>query len=445
MLRLRALVMMAPALVAPPRGVAQAAPPQRLTLAGAVQWATEHAAGVRTAAFREAEARARVGEARARLLPTLSLTGAWVNRSATLASTGFSFPPNLGFSLPPLIGPFDNLDARVRLAQPLFDYSSWQHLRAEGYQTAGNAADRAAAVGEAARAAALAYLRAVRAASLLAARQADAEIAAQLLSLAEAQLQAGVSAPLDVTRARTQLVAARGALLVASNQRRKADIDLALALGTDPAATYQLADTLTGNLGAASAPADTAAALALALERRADLVSEAAAGDRARAERRSIASERLPRIDFAADYGANGRTMTGALATRDLALVVTIPLLDGFRREARAGEQQAVEQQSRVREDDLRRRIAAQVRAALLDLGSGLEQHDVAGQRLALAVEELDEARERFASGVAGNIDVITAQASLNLARDAEIESRYVTAAARVSLAYAAGVAETIH
>ena len=46
---------------------------------------------------------------------------------------------------------------------------------------------------------------------------------------------------------------------------------------------------------------------------------------------------------------------------------------------------------------------------------------------------------------MAGNIDVITAQASLNLARDAEIDSRYVTAAARVSLAYAAGVAETIH
>jgi outer membrane protein len=174
-------------------------------------------------------------------------------------------------------------------------------------------------------------------------------------------------------------------------------------------------------------------------------VSEAAAGDRARAERRSITSERLPRIDFAADYGANGKTMTSALATRDLALVVTIPLLDGFRREARADEQRAVEQQSQVREDDLRRRIAAQVRAALLDLGSGLEQHDVAGQRLALTVEELDEARERFASGVAGNIDVITAQAGLNLARDAEIESRYVTAAARVSLAFAAGVAETLH
>jgi outer membrane protein len=438
--RLAALALAAAALLAPPRGVAQAAPPQRLTLAGAVQLATEHAPGVQTAGYRMDEARARVGEARSRLLPSVSVAGAWYNRSLTAASFGLTLP-----GVPALIGPFDNLDARVRLTQALFDYSSWQHLRAEGFQRAGSAADRTAAVEEAARAAALAYLRAVRAASLLAARQADSEIAAQLVSLAEAQLQAGVSAPLDVTRARTQLVAAQGALLVARNQRQKTDIDLALALGADPATMYVLADTLTVDLGVSSMPTDTVAALALALDRRPDLASEAAIGARARAERRAVASERLPRIDFAADYGPNGKTVPTALATRDLALVVTVPLLDGFRREARSDEQRAAEQESHVRESDLRRRIAAQVRAALLDLGSGIEQHAVAAQRLALAGEELDEARERFASGVAGNIDVITAQSSLNLARDAEIDSRFATAAARVSLAYAAGVADTIH
>jgi outer membrane protein TolC len=438
--RLAALTVTAAALLAPTRGAAQAVAPQRLTLAAAVQRATEAAPGVQTAGYRMDDARARVGEARSRLLPSLSLAGTWLNRSENLAAFGLTEP-----GLPPFIQPFNNWDARVRLTQAVFDYSGWQHLRAEGYLADGSAADRTAAVEEAARAAAQAYLRAVRASSLLGARQADAETAAQLLSLAEAQLQAGVSAPLDVTRARTQLVAAQGALLVARNQRQKADIDLALALGADPATTYVLADTLTGELGGSSAPTDTAAALALALERRADLASETATGGRARAERRAIAAERLPRIDLAADYGPNGMTVPSTRLTQDVAVVVSIPLLDGFRREARSGEQRAAEQQSQVRASDLRRRIAAQIRAALLDLGSGVELHGVASQRLALAGEELDEARERFASGVAGNIDVINAQASLNLARDAEIDSRFATAAARVSLAYAAGVAETIH
>lgn len=435
----RLVLAAAAVLLVPGRAAAQVAP-QRLTLAGAVERATQSAPGVETARYAADEAHARVGEARARLLPSISLNGTWLNRSEDLASFGLSVP-----GIPGFIQPFNNYDARVEVTQSVFDWSSIQHLRAEQFLTVGSSAYRAAAGQEAARAAALAYLRAVRAASLLSARQADADIAAQLLSLAEAQLAAGVSAPLDVTRARTQLVAAQGALLVARNQRQKADIDLALSLGADAGATYALADTLTGDLGGSSAPADTSAALALALDRRADLAAETATGDRARAEGRAIAAERLPRVGLEADYGPNGMTVPSTRLTQDVALVVSVPLLDGFRREARSGEQRAAEQESHVRESDLRRRIAAEVRTALLDLGSGVEQHAVAAQRLSLAVEELDEARERFASGVAGNIDVINAQSTLNLARDAEIDSRFTTAAARVSLAYAAGVAETIH
>jgi len=424
------------------RGEAQSAEPQpaALTLAGAVRQAMDRAPGVAAASYRVDETRARQGEARSRLLPSLSAEGTWLNRTENLAAFGLSIP---GF--PNFVPPFDNYDARLRLTQTVFAWSDWQHLRAEGYQTAASEADRSTAVQAAASAAALAYLRAVRAVSLLEARQADSSIAAQLLSLAEAQVQAGVSAPLDATRARTQLVAAQGALIVARNQRRKADLDLAVALGADPATTWRLADTLTSGLGESLAAADTTQALPLALERRADLAAELASGSRARAEQRSAAFEFLPRVDFAADYGPNGRTLPTALATQDIALVVSIPLLDGFRRQARSAEQRAAAAESDARAGDLRRRIAAQVRSALLDLASGEEQHGVAEQRLALAVEELDEARERFASGVAGNIDVINAQASLNTARDAEIDSRYGTAAARVTLAWATGVAETIH
>ena len=46
---------------------------------------------------------------------------------------------------------------------------------------------------------------------------------------------------------------------------------------------------------------------------------------------------------------------------------------------------------------------------------------------------------------MAGNIDVINAQSTLILARDGEIDARYATAAARVGLAYATGVADTVH
>src|SRR5438876_6114409 len=58
----------------------------------------------------------------------------------------------------------------------------------------------------------------------------------------------------------------------------------------------------------------------------------------------------------------------------------------------------------------LRRQIAAEVDAALLDLGSAAAQQLVAREELRLAESELSQARERFKAGVAGNIDVITAQ-----------------------------------
>jgi outer membrane protein len=418
---------------------------RRLTLAEAVALAAEAAPAVEAAGYRVEGAAARVRETRADLLPALTASAGYVNRSATLASTGFSFPPGLPFSLPALIGPYDNVDGRLRISQTLFDYASWRHLAAARLGVEGSTAERSASVQAAARSAALAYLGAVRAASLLGARRADADIAAELVSLAEAQLQAGVSAPLDVTRARTQLAAAQAALIVARNQRQKADLTLALALGADPGTTYVLADTLTGDLGASAASADTAGALPLALERRPDLAAEENRGRHADVERGAILAERLPRLDLAADFGPNGRTPDNTLNTRTVALVVTIPFLDGFRRSARSAEQAATVRESAVRSRDLRRQIAADVRAALLDMASGTEQHEVAVQRLALAAEELSEARERFASGVAGNIEVINAQSSLNQARDAEIDARYTTAAARVSLAYATGVADTVH
>ena len=417
----------------------------RLTLAEAVRLATGAAPAVEAAGYRVAGAEARANETRAGLLPSLSLSAGYFNRSATLASTGFAFPPGLPFSLPALIGPYDNVDGRIRATESLVDLSAWQHLKADHLQVRGSAAERGAAAQAAARVAALAYLRAVRAQALLSAREADSAIAAELASLAEAQVQAGVSAPLDATRARTQLAAARGALIVARNQRQKADIDLALTLGRDPSTAFALADTLTGDLGASAAPPDSAAALTLALERRADLAAERDRGLSADAQRRAIAMERLPRLDVSADWGPNGKTTGNTLNTRDIAVAVSIPLLDGLKREARGAEQRAAAEESGVRERDLQRQIAAQVRGALLDFGSGVELHAVAAQQLSLAEEELSEARERFASGVAGNIDVISAQSTLNQARDAEIEARFTTAAARVSLAFAAGVAETVH
>ena len=420
--------------------------PLRLSFADAVRVASGQATPVELATLRATEADARVRQARSALLPSLAISGAWVNRTFNSKSLGISFPTPPGQpGLPELIGPFDNYDGRVRATQTVFDWSSVKRVRAAGAQADGTRAERGATVESAAQTAATAYLRAARAAAVVAARRADSSIAAELVTLAEAQKRAGVSAAIDVTRARTQLVTAQGLLIIAQNELDRGRIALARALAIDPATPLELADTLAAGLGNAAVPGDREVAVAAALAGRPDLQAEVARGAAARQTGSAIRAERLPRLDLEADYGVNGLTMPSAISTRQVALQVTVPILDGFHREARIAEQNATVSESRVRERDLRQQIAADVDAALLDLRSSEAQQIVAAERLRLATDELAQARERFKAGVAGNIEVIDAQSNLIRARDTDIDARFAAASARVALARAVGVASTLH
>src|SRR5205823_5179297 len=414
--------------------------PLRLSFADAVRLASGEVPVVALATLRTDEANARVRQARAALLPSVSVGGFWLNRSFNSRSIGISFP-----GIPELIGPFNNYDARFSATQTLFDWSSVRRVSAAGAQADGSRAERGVTVEGSVLTAAVAYVRAVRAQAVVAARQADSAIAAELVGLAEAQRAAGVSPAIDVTRARAQLATAQGLLLVAQNQLDRGRIDVTRALGLDPATPLTLTDSLAPSLGAADVPVQRDSSIAAALANRPDLRAEQARAAAARQTGSAIRAERLPRLEVAGDYGVNGNTVPTAIATRDVTLQVSVPILDGFRREARLDEQNAVVRESQVREADLRRQIAAEVDAALLDSASAEAYQAVAREQLRLAESELSQSRERFKAGVAGNIDVITAQAGLIRARDTEIDARFAAAAARISLARAAGVARTLH
>ena len=422
--------------------------PLRLSFADAVRLASGEVPVVALATLRTSEADARVRQARAALLPSLSVSGAWLNRTFNSKSLGIDFP-NPPSPQPPLVpllvGPFNNYDARFSATQTLFDWSSVRRVGAAGAQADGSRAERGVTVESSVLMAAIAYVRAVRAQAVVAARQADSGVAAELVGLAEAQRAAGVSPAIDVTRARAQLATAQGLLLVAENQLDRGRIDVTRALGLDPTTPLAFTDSLAPSLGAADVPVQRDSAVGAALAKRPELRAEQARAAAARQTGSAIRAERLPRLQVAGDYGVNGKTVPNAIATRDITLQVSVPVLDGFRREARLDEQDAVVRESQVREADLRRQIAAEVDAALLDLGSAEAQQAVAREQLRLAESELSQSRERFKAGVAGNIDVITAQAGLIRARDTEIDARFAAATARISLARAAGVARTLH
>jgi outer membrane protein TolC len=423
---------------------AQAPAPLRLSFADAVRQATGASpvgpAIVSIAGFRAEAAAARVREARSGLLPNVSLSGSWANRNFNSKAQGISFP-----GVPTIIGPFNAYDGRVRVTQTLFDFANLGRVSAAKSQASAAGADRSAVLETSAQTVALAYARASRAQAVQTAREADSALAAELVGLAVAQQRAGVSASIDVTRARTQLAEAAGALIVAANQVERAKIDLARALGLDPTTAITLTDTLNAQMGAADVSADRSAAVAQATGARPDLAAEVARGAAARRSASAISAERLPKLELEADYGLSGVRAPDAIGTRQVAVQVTLPILDGFRREGRFAEQQAVARESDVRVRDLRQQVSADVDGALLDLRSARAQQMIAAERLQLAAEEVSQARARFKAGVAGNIEVINAQASLLRARDADIDARFAAVSARIALARSVGSARTLH
>ena len=417
-----------------------------LRFADAVRTAAQTTPTVVVASDKVAEAQARVGQARAALLPAIGGNAFTTERTFNLESFGIEFPVPPGASpLPDLQGPVGLVDARVKATQTLLDLSSIQHTRAAGHELRATSSDRDRVAEQSARSAALAYLRAARAQAVAEARASDARIARILLTLAAAQRRAGTAPSIDETRARTAVATAQGESLIAINEASLARIDLARALGVSPSAPPALGDTLSEDLGASTVPPDAGAILPFALRHRPELAAEEARLAQVRAEHAAISSERIPRLDAMADWGVSGQQWADAFPTYEYGLALSWPLFDGLRRESRLSEQAAKQRESEVKRHDLSDQVGAEVQGALLDLASGRERLVIADQRLNLALQELIEARDRFVNGVAGNIEIITAQASLVRARDAEIEARFAVASARVSLAGAAGVAQSLH
>jgi outer membrane protein TolC len=421
---------------------AQEAPGAPLTLGDAARLAAARNDLVDAARQRAAQAEARVVQRRADLLPNLSGIAAANGRTFNTATLGIDLPSAPG--QPPLFdpdgevqGPVNTLDVRGRITQQLFEPAALARVRSA--RAAVRAAEAAVTdVGEqAGTAAALAYVRALRAEADVAARGADSTLADSLLLIARDMLRAGVGVALDVTRAEAQAAGVRAQLIAARSARDRARLELARVLDLPLDAPIALADSLGAPAG--EPLPDEATAVATALRERPDL--RAAEAQLRAAERQvgAIRAERLPSLGLFADAGGIGKSADHLLGTYTWGVQLSLPIFDGFRREGRIAEQSAAAREVEARRRDLTRQASAEVRGALLDLAAAREQVGAARERLRLAEQEVSQARERFRAGVAGNADVISASLALTGARTLTIDALTAYQTARVALARAQG------
>jgi outer membrane protein TolC len=421
-------------------GQAPAAGPQRLSLGEAARLAAAQSASVEGAGLRVQQARARVKEERAGTLPQLHFTPNWSSHTVNSASFGFNFPAPAGEKplLDPkgqVIGPVKQWDFRGSVSQSLYDPATRERVRTARANVNAASADVVTAAEDAATTAAAAYVRVQRTDATVEARVADSVLAADLLAIAQDQLEAGVGVGLDVTRAQSQLAGARAQLIAARNERNRTRLDLLRALNLPLDTPIELTDslgTMPGDAGTVES------AVAAALRERPEVRVADAQLAAAQQQAQAIKATRLPTVSAFANDGPNG-FIDNLLNTYTYGVQLSVPLFEGGRRSAQTQEQQAVVQEIEVRRRDLRQQIEADVRGAMLDLASAREQVDAARDRQRLAELEVEQARDRFRAGVAGNADVATASQTLNNARTAVIDALTQYQAARVSLARAEG------
>jgi outer membrane protein TolC len=418
---------------------------RRLSLGDAARLAASQTAVVQSAQLRVDQARARVTQSRSTLLPQVGLSPSWTNHTVNSASFGFNFPAPAGEKplLDPngqIIGPVRFWDFRGQASQTLLDPGATERVRAARAGVTAASAEVATASESAASTAALAYLRALRAEATLQALVADSTLAVDLLNVARNQLEAGVGVGLDVTRAQSQLAGARAQLIVARNDRNRTQLDLKRALNLSLDQSLQLTDSLTEPVTVDTAEAP---AVARALENRPDIRAAEAEFEAAERQVAATRATRLPTVNAFANSGPTG-FVDHLLNTYTYGVQVSWPVFEGRRREGQTEEQQAIAREIEVRRRDLQQQTAADVRAALLDLASAREQVDAARTRQSLAELEVQQARDRFNAGVAGNADVITASVTLNSARTGLIDALASYQLARVSLARAQGTVSQI-
>ncbi|HEX3275330.1 MAG TPA: TolC family protein [Gemmatimonadales bacterium] len=379
---------------------------------------------------------ARVGQRRADLLPTINGNASYTRQTVNLDE--FGIPVATGVT-----DPFSIYRLQLQARQTLFDASVIGRLRA-ARDTAIAAGLDAKAAGEISGATAgLAYLRALSALETVRARQADSTIAAALLDQARQLVAAGVSPAIDQTRSEVSFAAVRTQLEVARNGADRARLDLVRSLDLPSGTRLELADSL--GPGALDLPLEPDSAAAYAREHRAELAAERARTEAAHRSLGAIRAEYLPSLGLSGQYQQTGQ-QTGTLAgSYAVQLQLTVPILDGFRRQHRVKEQNLRVEVQEIRERNQVNQVETEARQAVLDVASARQQVAIAGDRLRLAEQELAQAQERFQAGVAGTVETTNAQSSVISARDALIQARVNFGTARVAAYRALGVIDELH
>jgi outer membrane protein TolC len=415
---------------------AQQPPPYRLTLQDAIQKALQANLNVLVAGTRVDEAAGtRERRLAAALLPRVNAQTYANLQNHDLRAEGLSFT---GVPIPSVVGPLSNYDFRIYAQQNILDLQSYRGLKASERALDAGKLDEQDARDLIVRATAALYLDAQSAAARVEAAQSRVTDSSTLFHLAKDKHDAGTATGVDVLRAEVQLANDRQAQLVAENQLKQALLALARNLGMSPGTPLELAEPLRFQTLAQS---EAETLVPAALVTRADYLSLATQRQGLVEQQRANRARFYPKVSINGNFGGIGRSIGGVAGTGIIQGQIDFTVFD---RDRNGEAEELVSRVKRIDDQiaDLRRGVEEDIREALLNLDSATQQVAVAKDGQSLAQRELELAQDRFQSGTANNVEVVTAQDELARAQENYIVAVSGHVDAKFALARAIGDTE---
>ena len=412
----------------------------RLTLREAVRLAMAQNPQLQMAAIDIAKSEQDEAIARSALMPQASLGMSEEARRLNIeANIGQRFP-----GAPQHSGVFQIFQAGPQFSATVFELTLWRRYQGAQWRVRATAAQAETLHEQIALLVVSQYLGSLRADADVRAARSRVDLAQALYDQASDLQKAGVGTGIDTLRANVQLQTEKQRLITSETRQKTLFFGLARLLNLDPLRPIDLSDSL--RFADTPEPhAELALQLARAWETRPEMKALSMREQAAQSERLEARDARLPSVQATGIWMQQGLSASSVIPAYQYQVGITLPLFTGGR--IRAEMKKADLELGRIAAErvELKNQIALEVKTAGVELESARHEVEVADLNLSLAQEEVAQARDRFQSGVANNIELVTAQDALARASDSQIGALYRYNQARADLARASGNLESLY
>jgi outer membrane protein TolC len=373
------------------------------------------------------------------LLPNLSARVSASLLQVDFRAQGINFKIP-GVSIPSIAGPFWVTDGRGYLSQEVFNWSDIQGVKAASESEKASEYSYESTRDFVVFTTGSAYLLVISDLALVDSIRAQVSTAQTLYQQDSDKNKNGIVAGIDVLRAHVELQTQQQRLIAAQNQLDIDKLTLARVIGLPNGQEFRVIESVPY---APLSDITLGQALQQAYSTRPDYLSAKAEAQAAELTLQSAGAENYPYLSTQTDYGDIGSpNFTSSHGTFDFAAALTIPIFEGSRVRGDKLQADTTLERRKAELADLSGKIDQQVRTAFYNLKSSSDLVAVAKSNIDLANQTLGQAQDRFASGVADNLEVVQAQESVATANQSYIASLYSFNIAKISLAQALGVAE---